>query len=323
MLALLSQWQMMMPMGNLEKISFIGLLLLALLLAGFLVYYHKELMKPASVSINLFDPNRPVRQAQGRVAQIRIIMKEDNWQQLKANVRAKQYFRADFWFDSQLVKNVAIRPKGMSSLMSAASGTDRLPLKVDFNFFNAAQTFQGIKKLALNNGFSDPTFIRETISYELFEQMGLPTPRRAFADVWVNDIFRTPVKDPAEIGYLMLLIAMSIGAATHTYLIAIILFIIVFLSLSIQWLIRNRFSFRSQTNLMISVEKTAFQKIEPKLTQFLKTRLNNLTLKTTSILDDRVSIHYQHKRMSASDKVQFIAELNKLAEPGGIEFFAG
>jgi hypothetical protein len=63
--------------------------------------------------------------------------------------------------------------------------------------------------------------------------------------------------------------------------------------------------------------------IEPKLTQFLKTRLNNLTLKTTSILDDRVSIHYQHKKMSASDKVQFIAELNKLAEPGGVEFFAG
>jgi hypothetical protein len=74
---------------------------------------------------------------------------------------------------------------------------------------------------------------------------------------------------------------------------------------------------------MISVEKTAFQKIEPKLTQFLKSRLNNLTMKTMSILDDRVSLHYQHKKLSASDKVQFIAELNKLAEPGGIEFFAG
>src|SRR4030043_1265307 len=56
--------------------------------------------------------------------------------------------------------------------------------------------------------------------------------------------FRTPVKDSAEIGYLLLLIAMSIGAATHNYLISIILFLIVFLSLSIQWLIRNHFSFR-------------------------------------------------------------------------------
>ncbi len=135
--------------------------------------------------------------------------------------------------------------------------------------------------------------------------------------------FRTPVKDPAEIGYLLLLIATSVGAATHTFLIAIILFIIVFLSLSIQWLIRNRFSFRAQTNLMISVDKNVFQGIEPRLTQLLKARLNNLTMKTISVLDNRVSIHYQHKKISASDKVELIAELNKLAEPGSIEIFAG
>lgn len=135
--------------------------------------------------------------------------------------------------------------------------------------------------------------------------------------------FRTPVKDPAEIGYLLLLIATSIGAATHTFLIAIILFVIVFLCLSVQRLVQNRLSFRVQTNLIITVDKTVFQDIEPKLTQFLGAKLNNLTLKTVSVLDDRVSIHYQHKKMADSDKVGFIAELNKLAEPGKIEFFAG
>ncbi len=66
-------------------------------------------------------------------------------------------------------------------------GTGRVGLKIDFNFFNFAQTFRGFKKLNLNNGFSDPTLIRETIAYELFEQMDIPTPRTAFADVWVND----------------------------------------------------------------------------------------------------------------------------------------
>jgi spore coat protein CotH len=167
-------------MSNLEKISFIVLLLFALFLAGLLVHNHKELMQPVAESVSPFVSDR--------VAQIRIVMKEDDWRQLKTNANAKPYFRADFWFDGEPYKNVAIRPKGMSSLMSAASGTDRLPLKIDFNFFNAVQTFRGIKKLALNNGFSDPTFIRETISYELFEQMGLPAPRRAFADVWVNNI---------------------------------------------------------------------------------------------------------------------------------------
>ena len=135
--------------------------------------------------------------------------------------------------------------------------------------------------------------------------------------------FRTPVKDPAEIGFLLLLIATSIGAATRNYLITFILFLVVFLPLCIQWLIRNRFSFRVRANLMISVDKTAFGDIEGKLTQFLQDRLDNLTLKTMSVLDDRVSIHYQHQTMSASDKVKFVAELNELAEPGKIEFVAG
>ena len=135
--------------------------------------------------------------------------------------------------------------------------------------------------------------------------------------------FRTPVKDPAEIGFLLLLIATSIGAATRNYVITIILFLVVFLPLCIQWLIRNRFSFRVRTNLMISVDKTAFRDIERKLTQFLQDRLDNLTLKTMSVLDDRVSIHYQHQTMSASDKMKFVAELNMLAEPGKIEFVAG
>lgn len=74
---------------------------------------------------------------------------------------------------------------------------------------------------------------------------------------------------------------------------------------------------------MISVDKTAFPDIERKLTQFLQDRLDNLTLKTMSVMDDRVSIHYQHQTMSASDKMKFVAELNMLAEPGKIEFVAG
>ena len=135
--------------------------------------------------------------------------------------------------------------------------------------------------------------------------------------------FRTPVKDSAEIGFLLLLIATSIGAATRNYLITIILFLTVFLSLSIQWLVRNRFSFRPQASFMISVDKRVFEDIEPKLTQFLKNSLDSLKLKTMSVLDDRVSIHYQYREMSESDKVKFTTELTRLAKPGNIEFFAG
>ena len=54
--------------------------------------------------------------------------------------------------------------------------------------------------------------------------------------------FRTPVKDPAEIGFLMLLIASSIGAATENYLIVMILYVIVLISLTIQSFFKNRFT---------------------------------------------------------------------------------
>ncbi len=39
----------------------------------------------------------------------------------------------------------------------------------------------------LNNGFMDSSFIRDILGYELFDKMGLPTPRASFADIWVND----------------------------------------------------------------------------------------------------------------------------------------
>ncbi len=135
--------------------------------------------------------------------------------------------------------------------------------------------------------------------------------------------FRTPIKDPAEIGYLMLLIATSIGAATKTYLITVIVFIFVFIVLSIQWLIRNKFSFADRTNLIISVDKSVFQDMESKLTKFLQSRLINLTLKTVSSLDNRISMHYQYQKTSASDRVKLTTELSRFAEPGNIEFFVG
>ena len=123
-----------------------------------------------------------------RVVIVRIVMTDEDWATCQQNALAEQYVRADFWFDGELVEDVAVRPKGNSSLRSAAkSGSLRFSLKVDFNLFNRARNFRGLKKLNFNNGFNDPTLIRECLAYELFNQMGVPTPRSSFVDLWVND----------------------------------------------------------------------------------------------------------------------------------------
>ncbi len=143
-------------------------------------------------SINHFDgvnsSKKPGNElfVKDHVATIHIDINESNWQQLVNSKDESLYVRANFRYDKEYYENVAIRPKGFSSLMSAGNN-GRLPLKIDFNFFNKEQNFRGIKKMNLNNGFMDPSFIRDILGYELFDKMGLPTPRASLADIWVND----------------------------------------------------------------------------------------------------------------------------------------
>jgi hypothetical protein len=135
--------------------------------------------------------------------------------------------------------------------------------------------------------------------------------------------FRTPVKDPAEIGFLLLLIASSIGAATNNFLVTAVLFGIVFIALAIHWLTRNRISVFGRGHLMVSVDQPSYAGLESKMSAFLKERLRGLRLETMSVLEDRVSLHYQYRRRTGFDWAAFTSELNQLAGPAKVELFVG
>jgi len=135
--------------------------------------------------------------------------------------------------------------------------------------------------------------------------------------------FRTPVKDPAEIGFLLLLIASSIGAATNNYIITIILLIIAFLALGVQWITRNRLTLFGRGHFMLSVDQGSFPDMEPKLTAFLNERLLGISLDTMSVLEDRVSLHYQYRRQTGFDWTAFTNELNQVAGAANVEIFVG
>jgi len=133
--------------------------------------------------------------------------------------------------------------------------------------------------------------------------------------------FRTPIKDPAEIGFLLLLIASSIGAATGNLIATAVLFIVVFATLGIQRLLSNRGTAFGRGHLMIAVDQTSFSALEPKLSVFLKDQLRGLSLDTMSTLNDRVNLHYQYQRKSGFDWAAFTNQLNQLAGPAKVEVF--
>ncbi|MBI2954898.1 MAG: DUF4956 domain-containing protein [Chloroflexi bacterium] len=135
--------------------------------------------------------------------------------------------------------------------------------------------------------------------------------------------FRTPVKDPAEIGFLLLLIASSIGAATSNYLATIMLFVLVTIVLSAQWLIQNQVNLFERGHLIISIDQQSFAVLEERLTPFLAERLRGLRLETMSSTDGRVGLHYQYRRQPGFNWPTFTSELNQLAGPSEIEVFVG
>lgn len=79
---------------------------------------------------------------------------------------------------------VGLRYKGNSSY-SSAGNTNKKSFKIDFNRVVENQEFLGLSKLNLNNNILDPSQVRETLAYLMFNDMGLPSCRTAFARVYL------------------------------------------------------------------------------------------------------------------------------------------
>lgn len=135
--------------------------------------------------------------------------------------------------------------------------------------------------------------------------------------------FRTPVKDPAEIGFLLLLIASSIGASSGNFMVVALLFVAVFLVLGIRWLLRDRTALGSRGSLMISMAQADFARLEGSLKDFLTSRLSRLSLQSMSTVDGRVNLQYQYKQQPTLDWTRFVNDLNQATAPATVEVFVG
>jgi len=126
-----------------------------------------------------------------KVVQIEITLPESELEDMLANAMQEEFHVADITVDGTRLSNVAVRTKGNSSLFSIAgsrggSSSSRFSFKVDFNEYVGKQSLWGLKKLNLNNCYSDPSYMREYLTYEAMEEMGLATPGRVFVNLSVN-----------------------------------------------------------------------------------------------------------------------------------------
>lgn len=128
-----------------------------------------------------------------QVIEMRFTFPEDDyWIDLSMNHNAG--LEESLWAGLEIVDNtgthlldsVGVRLKGNSSFDFYPSS--KKPMKIDFNEFVAGQDYHGLKKLNLNNCWSDPTFMREKIFFDVSREAGVLAPRMSYANVYLNDI---------------------------------------------------------------------------------------------------------------------------------------
>ncbi len=121
------------------------------------------------------------------VLEINITADESEWQEMLRNAASKPWVKCGVEINGEKLADVGVKPKGNTSLSQVLrDGGTRFSLKLNFGKYTDGQTFHGLDKLALNNIYSDTTYMKEYMSYKLMEYMSVPCSMCTFANISVN-----------------------------------------------------------------------------------------------------------------------------------------
>jgi spore coat protein CotH len=108
------------------------------------------------------------------------------WDTLLANHTADVDTRVDMVFDGRSLPSCGIKMKGNSSFNNPSN---KKSFKVDLNEFVSGQDYDGIKKFNLNNGFKDPSMLREKLALDFMNAHHVTAPRCNYARVYLNNVY--------------------------------------------------------------------------------------------------------------------------------------
>ena len=117
---------------------------------------------------------------------ININFQDANWLTLlRSNYASETNILATVVVDGVSYPNVGVRIRGNTSYQSLPPGSDKFSLKLEMDFVDADQELLGYDTLNLNNGFRDPTFMREVV-YNNYVAQFVPNPRANHVMVNLN-----------------------------------------------------------------------------------------------------------------------------------------
>lgn len=134
--------------------------------------------------------------------------------------------------------------------------------------------------------------------------------------------FRTPIKEPEEIGFLMLTIAASVVCATFNFLLLLVLLVLSFMALSIQKFFPYLWNSKRQDGIItITILSPVSAKKMDDVIKFLEKTLPEGKLQSISYSDDFNAINYSFSRAKTAFMNALHSELNEIAPVQKINVF--
>lgn len=122
--------------------------------------------------------------AENTLHEIRIYFAQSNYiDSLTRNYTLDAYMQCKVRIDGIDYDRCGGKWKGNSSYNNPSK---KKSWRLDLTEYGMEQSFDGLDKFVLNNGFKDPTFLREKMMLDFLNAHGIEAPRASFARVFVN-----------------------------------------------------------------------------------------------------------------------------------------
>jgi hypothetical protein len=135
----------------------------------------------AAQAQNLYDPTA--------IQEIRVNFYQSNWDHLLDSLKAID--QGDYLLvpsveiNGVLFDSCGVKYKGNSSYNDDNA---KNPLHIELDFVRKNQAYQGYQDIKLSNCFSDPTFVREAVSYDILRRY-MHAPEANHAKLWLNGVY--------------------------------------------------------------------------------------------------------------------------------------
>lgn len=161
-----------------KKLSvLLALILLLTSVSSLSVSFAKEI--DTTYEQTLFDHSKLI--------EIDIQMDKEAWDNMITTASSEEYSACNVMVNGVLYENVAIRPKGNSSMASVTSrGSERYSWRIKFDKYEKKRTCDGLDVLILNNGFNDPAEFKEALAYDMYAYLNADASLYNYAVVSVN-----------------------------------------------------------------------------------------------------------------------------------------